>query len=228
MGITTNAQNPGSISKEESAFRARKVYKFPDMMDNGLRDEMMAAKKEALSRMSNVQLINIICSYFKKNSTSAGEKELRDVARWFHCVSVSCGKENEEREAAVIEIPEGDGVEKTWREDMIEMFSCTSIREARVMGCTPENIPFYPDGSCISRHLYKYDVIVNGDEIYTLTGNLFVGKVSPKFVKSHPSMDGIRASLIVKDTSQGSLKNCRCRLMVDLAQIEPADTAQTA
>lgn len=187
------------------------------------RAEMVNARKEQLSKLSDVGLVSAILDYFEGNRTMPGEKNLKLTAQQF-----------------AAEFDEGSmtGILTDYRNEMIDEFASILVKEVRMKNVTilSENRKNKDvEGlkvSCLPMELIDtkpgkvLNTVVNtyGMDAFISTGNVAYGDgstiadIPEGFQKNHPGINGMKGTVIVTDHSNGKFANMSYRMFIDLGQ----------
>lgn len=199
------------------------------------RIEMVKTRTEALSKLSDMQLINVIVKYFEQNATMPGEKALKDYAT---------SLKNEFDGNAIT------GLLSEVRKDLIEQFASLCVKEVKLKNVMVANdtkkrrelegifplaseLPMVLKDSApipvnTMKNVYEMPAsvvctIVGIKGISTESGEPMAISVLPAgFVKNHSSLDDVlhdmEATVIATDYSNGKFANMSYRMLIDLCQ----------
>lgn len=189
---------------------------------------MVKTRTEALSELTDIQLVDTIISYFKQNATMPGEKSLKDYA-----LSLKS-----ELDGNVI-----TGLLAQVRNDMIEEFASLCVKEVKLVNVQAENdtkknkdtdgrkaseLPLVlADAKPIPvntiKNIYNMNAEISSESMVCIgtaeDGERSVLASLPNgFKKNHPALAGMNGTVIASDYSNGNFANMSYRMLIDLGQ----------
>lgn len=191
------------------------------------RKEMVEARTAQLKKLTDIELVDMIVSYFHGNATMPGEKSLKDYA-----LSLKG-----EFDGSVI-----TGLLSQVRGELIETFASTLVKEVRLKnvaalnenrknrgteGTKASDLPMVlKDAKPIPvnavKNIYEMEAGITGtDNIVCVRGKegpAPLASIPDGFRKNHPGLQGMAGTVIATDYSNGRFANMSYRLLVDLGQ----------
>ena len=196
------------------------------------RIEMVNARTEALSKLTDMQLIDTIVKYFEKNATMPGEKALKDFA---------VNLKNEFDGSAIT------SMFSEIRKNLIEQFASLCIKEVKLTNVMAANdtkkrkeqngtfpmaseLPMVlkdttPIQVNAMKNVYEMPAVVMLDSIVSIP-DISTENEEPQafatlpagFTKNHPSLNNMKAAIIATDYSNGKFANMSYSMLIDLCQ----------
>lgn len=172
------------------------------------RSEMVKAEIQKLQSLTDFQLAQTICRYFKENQTMPGEKALKDMAK---DLTAELGGEATTQLIGQV------------RDDLIEQFASLCVKEVKLTKVTVKdsmNIPGMTKMENTEKNTWYLPVTIDDQgHAVTLDENaLSIGMLPDGFRKNHRTVSGMQVSLLMTDHSNGKFKNLSWTLIVDLGQ----------
>lgn len=200
------------------------------------RTEMVNARADKLSKLSDKGLIYAILEYFRENATMPGEKAIKDHAAGL---------------ADMLEGNPGYGLTDSARKELIEEFSSLCVKEVKLKNVqvaneTKKKLDYFHDQieAGIMRKVSDLPMVLKDTSpipvnamknIYEMPGDIFdsghtvrikeengsdfvLASIPEGFVKNHRTLYGMDGTVIVTDYSNGKFANMSYTLLVDLGQ----------
>lgn len=196
------------------------------------RAEMVKARTEELYKLTDIQLVDMIISYFKQNATMPGEKAIKEYA-----LSLKAEFDGNAITGLLTQV----------RGDLIEQFASMLVKEVKMRkvlianetkkrmkegGTLPlaSDMPMYlvdskPVDVPVNTMKNTYEMAVqvsDHDDLSCITESdpsYNLGVVLPKgFRKNHTTLAGMKAVVHATDHSNGKFANMSYRMLIDLGQ----------
>ena len=211
-------------------FINRKPYEISDMIDNGVRDAKIEARRQMTECLYNQDVVTTINQYFDDNRTMGGEKIIRDTSHeikqeFDQVSSMKSGDSNWNRNelyALMNEEYNRNGMTTTFRHDLINDYSRMCVKQVKLLTHDMSQIQSENGFEKLHDNTYELPVVIgsHGDLYADSAKTRKVGCIVPSFLENHQNTEGLSASLIVVDNTGGKLleQNCSFRVIVDLGQ----------
>lgn len=193
------------------------------------RAEMVTARKEELSKLSDVGLVGAILDYFEANKTMPGEKSLKDTAQKF---------------AAEFDDGSMTGILTDYRKEMIDEFASILVKEIHIKNVAalnetkknkdtdelkasdlPMSLVDTKPGKLVNtvKNVYEMEAFISAGntvayENGTAAANVSLADIPEGFKKNHPAIAGMKGTVVVTDHSNGNFSNMSYRMLIDLGQ----------
>lgn len=180
---------------------------------------------QKLNDLADMDLVNTVIAYFESNATMPGEKNVKDMA-------ATLKKD--------LDANESFGLSSEVRTDLIETFSSLAVKEVKlknvsVVNATKKNrdmrcrkpydlqmtlVDTQPTNTNSVRNTYAMDARVN--DSYAVISDIgpddFMASLPKGFLKNHPGVAGMSATIMATDHSNNKFANMSYTLIVNLAQ----------